>query len=177
MMSSLKRRFPSVLQGAECLLNYFSSTRRDSGDYFMKGMKHLDSLDQNIFSQDLDGFHLFGEILALNSWWLVSKVTCPDKYSHYFFLQFFHPTPIPFAKCGSILKHTHIFSSDNIWMRLDRAWNKPHKVNGKLPMVSLVFGWGYYYTNSWGCLVQFKRRATLDIMSGAFQIICWQSLK
>lgn len=113
---------------------------------------HLDSLDQKLFNEDFDGFHLFGEILAFNLWWSVSKVTCPDKCSHYFFLQFFSSHSQPFCKCGSILKHTHIFSSDNIWMRLGRAWTKPHKVNGKIPMVSVVFGWGYYYANSRGCL-------------------------
>ena len=61
MVSSLKRCFASVLQGAEHFLNYLSSARLDSADYFMKGMKYLDSLDQKLFNQDLDGFHLFGD--------------------------------------------------------------------------------------------------------------------
>lgn len=66
MVSSLRRCFPSVLEVAECLLNYRSPARLDSADYFMKGMKHLDSLDQKLFNQDMDGFLIFGEILAFN---------------------------------------------------------------------------------------------------------------
>lgn len=66
MASSFKRYFPSALQGADCFVIYLSSARLDSTDYFMKRMKHLDSLDQKLFNQDLDGFHIFGEILTSN---------------------------------------------------------------------------------------------------------------
>lgn len=70
----------------------------------------------------------------------------------FFFLYLLHPTPIPFAECGRILMHTQVFSSDNIWTGLHTAWTKPHKVSGKIPVVSVVFEWSCYAANSWGYL-------------------------
>lgn len=143
MMSSLKRCFPSILWGAECFLNCLSSARLDHADFcdfFFEEMKHLGNLDPKLFNQHLDVFHPSGEILAFILWWTVSKITC-WKYSAFFFPSASHLTPIPFSKCGKILMRTHVFSSDNIWMGLHRAWTKPHKVSGKIPVVSVVFEW------------------------------------
>lgn len=73
-----------------------------------------------------------------------------ESIAIFFSFSFFIPLPSLLQNVGAFWC-TPMFSLQTIsgW---DYIEPEPHKVSGKIPVVSVVFEWSCYYANSWGYL-------------------------
>lgn len=104
IMSSLKKCFPLILQGAECFLNCLSSTRLDHTDFMTFSLKEWSILITWIKNNSINIWMCF---TLLVRYWLSSyddqfqRLLAESIYFlFFFFLQLLHPTPIPLQNVG-----------------------------------------------------------------------------